>query len=104
MRYAARVDANLAAVVQAYRKLGCSVQVENGVVDLKIGYGGVTELVEVKDGAKSASRRKLTAAQVEFRKKWTGGVRLVMNLDDVQTHVCEMRRRHQWLVHMSIGH
>lgn len=94
MPYARRVDANLSGIVSAYRTFGCSVQVENGVVDLKVGYGGNCYLVEVKDGSKPPSARNLTPAQVAFRKTWTGGVRLIQSLDDVQAHVAEIRRRH----------
>lgn len=102
MTYARRVDANLSAVVAAYRKLGVSVHVLNGVVDLLIGYGGICELVEVKDGSKPPSARKLTPAQVAFRKTWTGGVRLIQSLDDVTTYVNNIRKRHQAITRASL--
>ena len=91
---ARRIDANLTEIANAYRALGCSVHITNAMWDLTVGYGGISELVEVKDGAKSASRRKLTPAQVKFRSTWTGGVRLIQSLDDVQVHVAHIRKRH----------
>jgi hypothetical protein len=94
LRRAARTDANLTEIVKAYRKLGCSVYVDNGMVDLWAGYGGLTDLVEVKNPKMPPSKRKLTPAQVKFRETWTGGVRLIMSLDDVKSHVDTMRRRH----------
>ena len=95
MRRAAKVDANLSAVVACFRDLGCSVHVTNGAWDATVGYGGLTMLVEVKDGAKPPSKRRLTPAQVKFRATWTGGVRLVENMEDVLATVETLRRWHQ---------
>jgi len=87
MRRAARVDANHAACVRAFRNLGCSVvslaAVGGGVPDLLVGIRGHNVLVEVKDGDKAPSRRALTAMQVEFRKTWYGTLWRVENIDDV---------------------
>ena len=94
MRRAARTDANLSAVVQAFRALGCSVHVTNGAWDATIGYGGLTMLIEVKDGAKPPSARKLTPAQERFRETWTGGIYLVRDMDDVQNACRTLRRWH----------
>ena len=92
MPRARRVDANLSAVVQAFRDMGCSVNVRNDdMADLDVGYGGVSMIVEVKDGAKPPSARKLTENQVKKRATWTGGIRLVQNLDDVQATVKTLR-------------
>lgn len=98
MSYARRTDANLTPIVKAYRKLGCSVWVSNlGPVDLVVGYGGISELVEVKDGSKPPSARRLTKAQVEFRKHWTGGIRLITSLANVETHVRQLRELHEYI-------
>lgn len=93
MRRAARTDANQPEVVDAFRKLGCSVailsQVGGGVPDLAVskggtaGYGGRMCFVEVKDGDKPPSDRQLTPDQVEFVQKWRGPVYIVENLDEV---------------------
>ena len=76
MRRAAKVDANHKQVVKMFRRHGCSVHslaaVGAGVPDLLVGYSGVTHLVEVKDGSKPPSQRKLTPAQVAFRDAWKG--------------------------------
>ena len=101
MRRAARVDANQAEVFKAFRKLGCSVwdtsRLGGGFPDCVLGYGGVCITVEIKDGSKPPSARKLTPAEIEFRDTWKGGVRLVQNLDDVQINVGLMRRWHRAL-------
>ena len=66
-RYARRVDGNHAAIVAHLRAAGCAVldlHALPGGLDLLIGFRGRLWLVEVKDGAKSASRRALTPAEV----------------------------------------
>ena len=88
MRRAARVDDNHRAIVAAFRSYGCSVTslaaVGDGVPDLLVGRFGVTHLVEVKDGSKAKSKRKLTPAQVAFRDSWRGSpIHVVKSLDDV---------------------
>lgn len=73
---AARVDANQGAVVDALRAIGCKVYVSSsfgqGFPDLICGYRGRLMLLEVKDGAKPPSARKLTPDQVKFHADWTG--------------------------------
>ena len=98
MRRAARVDENLTAIVAAYRKMGCSVHVLNGVVDLIIGFGGLSDLVEIKNPERAWV---YTAAQKQFRRFWTGGIRLVQTVDDVAIHVSELRKRHARLCKAS---
>lgn len=88
MRRAAKVDANHRAVVNLFRAYGCSVQslaaVGDGVPDLLVGRFGRSHLVEVKDGSKPPSQRKLTKAQVAWRDAWKGStIHVVTNLGDV---------------------
>ena len=77
MRRAAKIDSNQTAVVSALRAAGATVQslaaVGAGVPDLLIGFRGQTLLVEVKDGAKAPSARRLTPDQLEWHGKWQGG-------------------------------
>ena len=76
MRRAARVDANQGAVMAALRAIGCSVTdlsgVGAGVPDLLVGFRGISGLIEVKDGSKPPSERKLTRQQEEFHRLWRG--------------------------------
>lgn len=88
---ARRVDANLTTIVKAYRKLGCKVHVTNGDWDLTVQYGGVTDLVEVKDGDKPPSARKLTEHEEKTHENLM--IRIVMGLDQVATHVCALRTK-----------
>ena len=81
---ARRVDANLSQVVDEFRQLGCSVNVRNDdLADLDVGFAGRSVIVEVKDGRKPPSARKLTKNQIDKRKTWTGGIQLVENLGHV---------------------
>jgi Holliday junction resolvase len=77
MRRAAKVDDNQEEIVKALRAVGATVQtlaaVGKGVPDLLVGYHGKTILVEVKDGKKSPSERRLTEDQLKWHGAWTGG-------------------------------
>lgn len=75
-RFARRVDANQAAVVDAFRRAGASVlhlhAVGGGCADLLIGIAGVDVQVEVKDGRKPPSDRKLTPLEAKHHATWRG--------------------------------
>ena len=74
---AARIDANHEQVVSALRAAGASVQslagVGKGVPDLLVGFQGKTLLMEVKDGRKTPSERRLTEDQIKWHGAWRGG-------------------------------
>lgn len=81
MRRAAKVDANQGAIVKALRGAGATVQplhaVGGGCPDLAVGWRGVTFFLEVKDGSKPPSARKLTPEQEEWHGGWKGHVAVV---------------------------
>lgn len=74
MRRAAKVDDNQAEIVNALWRAGATVQslaaVGNGVPDLLIGFRGRLSLLEVKDGDKAPSRRRLTPDQANWHDVW----------------------------------
>ena len=74
MRRAAKIDANQEAVVIALRAAGTKVQslaaIGKGVPDLLCQYEGTFYLIEVKDGRKTPSQRKLTEDQVKWHEEW----------------------------------
>ena len=78
---AAKVDANQKSIVDALRRAGASVQllhrVGEGCPDALAGYRGRNVLVEIKDGAKPPSARKLNDVQVEWHAAWRGQVATV---------------------------
>lgn len=83
----ARVDANQKEIVQAFRAMGATVQhlhtVGGGCPDLVVGYRGLNLLVEVKDGSKPPSKRKLTEHEQAFFDEWNGQVTIVDSVHDV---------------------
>jgi len=83
---AAKIDANHEQVVSALRAAGASVQtlaaVGKGVPDLLVGYQGKTLLLEVKDGRKPPSARRLTEDQLKWHGAWRGGPLAVVDGPD----------------------
>lgn len=81
MRRIARTDANQQDVIDAMRKLGASVQplhrVGQGCPDLLVGYRQQNLLMEVKDGSKPPSDRRLTPDQSRWLRDWKGPVFIV---------------------------
>jgi hypothetical protein len=88
---ARRKDTNHNELVQAARQVGAEVlelYKLPGALDCLVGYRGVLYLVEIKDGAKSASRRQLTPPEVETIQRFMSvGVKVL-----VVTSVDEMLR------------
>ena len=88
MRRAAKVDKNHGAIVDALRSLDFSVSstaaIGQGFPDVVCGYGGRTFLVEIKDGSRKPSARKLNEAQVKFRDEWKGDYTVLESVDDVR--------------------
>ena len=85
-RRAAKVDANQSEIVTALRDAGVSVYachaVGAGFPDLVCGYQGVNHLLEVKDGSKPPSARKLTRDQTVFHMTWNGQVDVVTSPEE----------------------
>jgi hypothetical protein len=76
MRRAARVDSNQKKIVDALRRCGASVLITSQLkncFDILVGYKGVNYIVEIKDGDKPISQRKLTKGEQKFCDEWQGG-------------------------------
>jgi hypothetical protein len=56
--------------------------VGKGVPDLLVGWHGINVLLEVKDGGKAASRRKLTPDEQRWKNTWSGQVAVVTNPEE----------------------
>lgn len=86
VRRAARIDANQNEIVKALRQVGASVQslasTGKGCPDLLVGFRGVNWLLEIKDGQKFKSERKLTPDQIEWHESWRGKVFVVESTDE----------------------
>lgn len=76
MKYAARADANQPKIIQALKDVGASVtslhRVGMGCPDLLVGFRNKNFLLELKDGEKPPSARKLTPPQERWHDMWAG--------------------------------
>ena len=89
IRRAARTDANHSEIKSALERIGCYVvdcaHVGQGFPDLVIAFRNRWVLLEIKDGAKSKSRRKLTGPQTIFHAEAAAKnckVHIVTSVDD----------------------
>lgn len=97
MRRAAKVDANQEAIVRSLRQIpGVSVrvlsQVGDGFPDLCLGYRGENFLIELKDGEKTASRKKLTPEEEKFFESWRGQVAKCETLEEILTIINKRKK------------
>jgi hypothetical protein len=85
-RRAARTDDNQTEIVKEFRRLGWCVLIISQLkkcCDIMVSKGGVTIAVEIKDGNKPPSARKLSTGEQEFKDNWLGRWELVESIDDV---------------------
>lgn len=97
MRRAGRTDACQTAVVTALRNLGASVAITsgagNGLPDLLVGWRGETFLLELKDGDKAPSAKKLTPAEAHFVANWKGRpVKIIETPEEAVNYVLAVTR------------
>lgn len=94
MRYRGRVDENQTNIIQKFRGAGYSVAVTSnlgsGFPDLVVGKYGINLLIEIKDGDKPPSKRKLTEDEERWHQAWRGTVLIV----ETEEHIEEID---QWL-------
>ena len=76
MRRAPKKDANHPAIVERFQQWGATVAdtaaMGEGFPDLVIGLAGIDQQVEVKDGGKSPSERRLSSGQIKHFTTWRG--------------------------------
>jgi Holliday junction resolvase len=85
-RIIAKTDRNQQEIVDALRKTGASVvslhQIGHGVPDILVGWHGINFLMEIKDGNKPPSQRKLTPHQIIFHAEWKGQITVVNSIQE----------------------
>jgi hypothetical protein len=85
---AKKIDTNQNLIVTQLRKCGVSVAITSmvgkGFPDLIIGRAGQNFLIELKDGNKSKSRKKLTLLEETFFQSWTGQINIAENFDEIK--------------------
>lgn len=98
MRRAAKTDDNQNDIVHVFRVYGWSVQilsaVGQGCTDIVVGKWGLNIMVEIKDGSKPPSARKLTPDQIIWHDEWRG-LKCVV---ESREHVYEIDRKAKTLI------
>jgi len=96
MRRRSRTDSNQPAIVKIFRSLGCSVQhlhtVGQGCPDILVGKLGVNLMVEIKDGSRGPSDRKLTIDEMNWHKEWSGQVCVIESDQDAIDLIAGLNR------------
>jgi hypothetical protein len=86
-RRAARKDANHNEITDCFVSLGWSVldisQLKNAC-DAFVAKDSCTIAIEIKDGSKPPSQRKLSSGEEKFRGNWKGNWALVESIEDVK--------------------
>lgn len=84
---AARKDRNHNEIAKAFESFGWSIldisQLKN-CADIVVARAGVTFVIEIKDGKKPKSARKLTDGEQSFKDRWRGNYAIIETLGDVQ--------------------
>jgi hypothetical protein len=83
---AAKKDDNHKEIVSFFESCGWVVWDTSQLkdcVDIVVSRAFQTIVVEIKDGSKPPSKRKLTPGELKFRQKWRGHYRLVQSVEDV---------------------
>ena len=92
-----RLDSNHVAVMRALRNVGMEplslANVGDGCPDIVVGFRGLNVLLEVKDGSKPPSERKLTAAEQEFQATWSGQICTVISPEAAVLAVLEHAKK-----------
>jgi hypothetical protein len=83
-----KTDANHKEIMSWLRQVpGTSVfsthAVGKGFPDLVVGFRKRNYLVEIKDGTKPPSARRLTADEAKFHEGWQGQVSIVNGIEDL---------------------
>jgi Holliday junction resolvase len=87
LRLRARRDNNHTDIVGTFRACGFSVldtaNLGNGAPDIFVSKAGETWAIEIKDGSKPPSARKLTKDEEIFRATWQGEYAIIQSVEDV---------------------
>lgn len=83
-----RTDANHKQIIDQLRQIpNLSVfsthTIGKGFPDIVVGFKNKNYLIEIKDGDKFKSQKKLTAAEVKFHFDWHGQVSICESVTDI---------------------
>ena len=102
MKTKAAVDRNQKEVVKYFRSMGFSVlhiyQLKN-CCDIMVSKGLVTAAIEIKDGSKPPSARRLSAGELKFKEEWQGLWYLCESIEDAKIIILKIN----FIIHKQIG-
>ena len=90
---ACKIDVNQPELVKYFREWGCTVLIVSNLkncCDIFISLHGRTIAIEIKDGKKPKSARKLTDGELIFKKEWKGAWRLCESIKDADKIINEL--------------
>ena len=93
MRTIARQDSNHAEIRQVFRDAGLStldLHQLKGACDLLVGGLGCNILIEIKDGSRKPSERRLTPDEEKFHARWLGPLFIVETVEQARTIARQM--------------
>ena len=82
-----RIDANQTEIIKYFRSMGCyvlNISSLKNCCDILVSKNGATVAIEIKDGSKPKSARRLTSGEAKFRDEWQGAWRLCESLEDAE--------------------
>jgi hypothetical protein len=82
VRRAAKIDANQREITEALRQAGATVYYIKEPCDLLVGRRGINYLLEIKDGSRRPSQRRLTVNERFFHASWNGQIAVVESVAD----------------------
>ena len=82
-----RRDVNEPAIIATLEAHGCTVERLHTPLDLLVGFGGQTFLVEVKQ-----PNGKMTGTQTEFLETWTGNAWVLRTEEQAERWASALRR------------
>ena len=102
-----RIDTNQPEIIKCFEKLGMSVaatsDLGDGFPDIVVAFGKVTVLVEIKDGAKPPSKRKLTTDEQVFKNRWQGWYEIVESTPQAVKLAQKIRKVASFLAQAQLG-
>jgi len=102
-----RIDTNQPDIVSTFRKLGMEVNITSdlgdGFPDILVSFGLVTVLVEIKDGSKVLSKRKLTVDEQVFKNKTKAWYEIVESTPEAVKLAQKIRKVAAFLAMSHLG-
>ena len=88
MQRASRQDSNHGIIRQVFIDAGLStldLHQLKGACDLIVGGLGINVLIEIKDGSKPPSKRRLTEKEEAFHNRWIGPLFIIETIEQART-------------------